>query len=183
MLTRLIDYLKGKRVTALFTNLTHSDSLETTESEISSLMDTWILLRDIEIGGERNRGLYILKSRGMAHSNQIREFLLTDKGIDLLNVYAGPGGVLTGSARAAQEAEEKAKAVLRHDEIEALELDLERKRRMAKSQIENLQAGLEADEAEIKRRINEAKLRQKVLAEEKVDLAKLRKADEKISRK
>ena len=183
MLTRLIDYLKGKRVTALFTNLTHSDSLETTESEISSLMDTWILLRDIEVGGERNRGLYILKSRGMAHSNQIREFLLTDKGIDLLNVYAGPGGVLTGSARAAQEAEEKAKAVLRHDEIEALELDLERKRRMAKSQIENLQAGLEADEAEIKRRINEAKLRQKVLAEEKVDLAKLRKADEKISRK
>ena len=119
----------------------------------------------------------------MAHSNQIREFLLTDKGIDLLDVYVGSGGVLTGSARLAREAEEKANSVLRQDEIEALELDLERKRRMAKSQIENLQAGLEADEAEIRRRMNEAKLRQKVLAEEMVDMAKLRKADEKISKK
>ncbi len=179
MLTRLTDYLKGKRITSLFTNLTHlGGSLEATESEISSLMDTWILLRDIEIRGERNRGLYILKSRGMAHSNQIREFLLSNTGISLLDVYVGPGGVLTGSARVAQEAEEKANAVLKQDEIEALERDLERKRRMTKSQMENLQAGLEADEAEIKKRINEAKLRQKVLVEEKTDMAKLRKSDE-----
>jgi circadian clock protein KaiC len=76
-------------------------------------MDTWLLLRDIEIGGERNRGLFILKSRGMAHSNQIREFLLTDKGIDLINVYLGPGGVLTGAARSAQEAQEKASELMR----------------------------------------------------------------------
>ncbi|HLN45777.1 MAG TPA: circadian clock protein KaiC [Candidatus Sulfotelmatobacter sp.] len=180
MLTRLIDYLKAKGITALFTNLTHlGSSLEATETEISSLMDTWILLRDIEIGGERNRGLYILKSRGMAHSNQIREFLLSNNGINLLDVYIGPGGVLTGSARAAQEAEEKANAVLRRDEIDAMERDLERKRKLAKSQIESLQAGLEAEEIEIKKKINEAKLKQKVVAEERVEMSKMRKADEK----
>ncbi len=180
MLTRLTDYLKSKRITALFTNLTHLGiSLEATESEISSLMDTWILLRDIEIGGERNRGLYILKSRGMAHSNQIREFLLSNKGINLLDVYVGPGGVLTGSARVAKEAEEKANAVLKQDEIDSLERELERKRKVAKSQIESLQAGLEADEVEIRKRINESKLRQKVITEEKVQMAKMRRADQK----
>src|SRR5574341_1165281 len=109
MLTRLIDFLKANRITALFTNLSHAGgALELTEFGISSMMDTWLLLRDIELGGERNRGMYILKSRGMAHSNQIREFLLSDRGIDLVNVYTGPGGVLTGSARSAQEAAEKA---------------------------------------------------------------------------
>ena len=98
-------------VTTLLTDLVHfGNSLEQTNEEISSLIDTWILLRDIEINGERNRGLYILKSRGMAHSNQIREVLLSDRGIELVDVYLGPGGVLTGSARAAQEAKEKAEA-------------------------------------------------------------------------
>lgn len=81
---------------------------ETTDLQISSLIDTWLLLRDIELGGERNRGLYILKSRGMAHSNQIREFGLTDHGIDLIDAYLGPEGVLTGSMRLAQEARESA---------------------------------------------------------------------------
>lgn len=179
VLTRLIDYLKGKGITALFTNLSHlGGSLEATELEISSLMDTWILVRDMETGGERNRGLYILKSRGMPSSNQIREFLLSEKGIQLLDVYIGPGGVLTGSARAAREAEEKANATLRQDEIYALERKLERKRKAIKSQMENLQADLEADEAEIKKKINEAKHRQKTLAEDRQEMAKLRKADE-----
>jgi circadian clock protein KaiC len=113
MLLRLIDFLKANQITAFFTNLSHGGTTEQTEFGISSLMDTWLLLRDIEIGGERNRGLYILKSRGMAHSNQIREFLLTDKGIDLVDVYLGPAGVLTGSARATQEAQEKASETLR----------------------------------------------------------------------
>ena len=108
-LMRLIDFLKQKQITSMFTDLTHGgDALEQTREGISSLMDTWLLLRDIEIGGERNRGLYVLKSRGMAHSNQIREFLLSDRGIDIVDVYLGPGGVLTGSARVAQEAQEKA---------------------------------------------------------------------------
>jgi circadian clock protein KaiC len=184
MLTRLIDYLKGKGITALFTNLSHlGSSLESTESEISSLMDAWILLRDIEIGGERNRGLYVLKSRGMPHSNQIREFLLSDKGINLLDVYVGPGGVLTGSARASKEAEEKANAALTKDEIDALQRELERKQKAVQSQIENLQANLEADEDEIKKRIMEAKLRQKTIGDERQEMAKLRKADEKSTPK
>jgi circadian clock protein KaiC len=183
MLTRLIDYLKAKRITAMFTNLTHLGNLEATESEISSLMDTWVLLRDIELCGERNRGLYILKSRGMSHSNQIREFLLSEKGINLLDIYVGPSGVLTGSARAAQEAEERANAVLRQDEIDTLQRELERKRKVVQSQVENLQADLEADEQEIKKKINEAKLRQKVISDQRLEMGKLRRSDEKPAQK
>ncbi|MCX5883554.1 MAG: circadian clock protein KaiC, partial [Deltaproteobacteria bacterium] len=109
ILTRLIDYLKMKKISTFLTDLTHFiGSLEHTSEEISSLIDTWLLLRDIERNGERNRGLYILKSRGMAHSNQIQEFLLTNQGIDLIDIYTGSGEVLTGSARATQGAEEKA---------------------------------------------------------------------------
>jgi circadian clock protein KaiC len=111
MLTRLIDFLKVQNVTAFLTNLTGGgEELETTDAEISSLVDTWLLLRDIELNGERNRAMYVLKSRGMAHSNQIREFLLTDRGIDLIDPYLGPEGVLMGSARQAQQAREKAVA-------------------------------------------------------------------------
>ena len=106
MLMRLIDFLKSQRITAVLTSLTHGgDALETTQSSVSSLIDTWLLVRDIESRGERNRGLYVLKSRGMAHSNQIREFLLTDHGIDLLDVERGPDGVLIGSMRSARQSE------------------------------------------------------------------------------
>lgn len=109
MLTRLIDSLKAKGITAMFTSLTSGNMvIESSEVGISSLIDTWISVREIEAVGERNRGLYILKSRGMRHSNQVREFVLTDKGVDLIEVYVGPGGVLTGSARKAQEAFERA---------------------------------------------------------------------------
>lgn len=180
MLTRLVDYLKGKHVTAMFTNLSHQASpTESTESEISSLMDTWILVRDIELGGERNRGLYVLKSRGMPHSNQIREFLITDKGIDLLDVYVGPNGVLTGSARVAREAEEKAHAVARQNELESLERELERKQKAAESRIAEVQAGLAADEVDLKNKIAEAKLRQKALANERKEMAAYRGEDKK----
>ena len=108
MLMRLIDYLKSQQITCVFVSLTHNgNAREQTEAGISSLIDTWILLRDIELGGERNRGMYVLKSRGMAHSNQIREFLLTNNGIELRDVYVGPEGVLTGSMRLAQESRER----------------------------------------------------------------------------
>ena len=94
-----------KKISTFLTDLTHyGGSLEHTSEEVSSLIDTWLLLRDIELNGERNRGLYVLKSRGMAHSNQIQEFLLTNQGIDLIDVYTGSGEVLTGSARAVQQA-------------------------------------------------------------------------------
>ena len=119
-------------------------------SDISSLIDTWLLLRDIESGGERNRGLYVLKSRGMAHSNQIREFRLTDHGVELLDVYLGPGGVLTGSARLAQEARERAEETLREQEIERKQAQVEAERKALEAQIAALQAKLTAAEQEMK---------------------------------
>jgi circadian clock protein KaiC len=108
MVLRIVDMLKARNITTLFTSLTGAgEAAEQSMIGISSLIDTWLLLRIFEANGERNRGLYILKSRGMAHSNQVREFLLTDKGAELVDVYIGPEGVLTGSARMAQELKEK----------------------------------------------------------------------------
>jgi circadian clock protein KaiC len=149
MLLRLLDFLKGRGITVLMTSLTGgSRALESTEIGLSSLMDTWILLRDIEIGGERNRGLYVLKSRGMAHSNQIREFLMTDHGIELLDVYTGPEGVLTGSARASQEARERAEAVARREEAGRRQRELERRRQALEAQMAALRAELAAADEE-----------------------------------
>ncbi len=129
MLLRLVDFLKAGQVTAFFTNLTSGGRpWESTDVGISSLIDTWMLLRDIESGGERNRGLYVLKSRGMKHSNQIREFVITPEGIQLEDVYIGPEGVLTGSLRTAQEARERAEAMRLQDELEAKQREVERLR-------------------------------------------------------
>lgn len=178
MLSRLIDFLKANQITALFTNLSHAGgSLEQTEFGISSLMDTWIMLRDIEIGGERNRGLYILKSRGMAHSNQIREFLLTDKGIDLVDVYLGPAGVLTGAARIAQEAQEKAANLIRKEEIDRKKHELEHKRRTIEAQIEALRSESEAMEEEVNNLTRTEEMMEKTLVEERRDMGRLRKAE------
>jgi circadian clock protein KaiC len=101
MLTRMVDFLKSQQITALFTHLNRgNDNVETTEFAISSIMDVWILVRDIENNGERNRGIYILKARGMGHSNQIREFLLTDDGVELVDVFRDPSGAVhIGTAR------------------------------------------------------------------------------------
>ncbi|MDP4224569.1 MAG: circadian clock protein KaiC [Bacteroidota bacterium] len=146
---RLIDYLKNNLITAFFTSLTSGgEDLEKTDIFISSLIDTWILLRDIELGGERNRGIYILKSRGMAHSNQIREFMLTDHGIKLRDVYIGMEGVLTGSARVAQEAREREIKLLKQQELQFRKLEVERKRKVLEAKIASLRAEFEAEEAE-----------------------------------
>ncbi|MDZ7767310.1 MAG: circadian clock protein KaiC [Melioribacteraceae bacterium] len=149
MLLRLVDFLKMENITAMFASLTGSgENQELTDMSISSLIDTWLLLRDIEFGGERNRGLYILKSRGMAHSNQIREFKLTDKGIDLIEVYIGPEGVLTGSARLVQEAKNKEEQLLYQLEIERKQLELEFKRAATGAHISALKAKLKVTESE-----------------------------------
>ena len=179
MLTRLIDFLKMNQITALFTTLTSAGGAPRTDGSWASLplADTWLLLRDIEIGGERNRGLYILKSRGMAHSNQIREFLLTDKGIDLLDVYVGPSGVLTGSARLAQEAREKGTEVACQQEMELKKRNLESKRKALEAQIAALRAELETGTAEMNKIGAQEKERRKRLLDERKALARLRKAD------
>ncbi len=149
MTTRLIDFLKAGQITGFFISLSNVDgNLEKTEISISSLMDTWLLLRDIEINGERNRGMYVLKSRGMAHSNQIREFVLTNKGIRLLKVYLGSEGVLTGSARVAQEAKEKEAALERSQRSELAAAELERKRKSMEARITAMRAEFEAEKQE-----------------------------------
>jgi circadian clock protein KaiC len=178
MLTRLLDQLKLDRVTTVLTILTQeSPTSESTDVDISSLADTWIQLRGIEFGGERNRGMYIIKSRGMAHSNQIREFVLTDKGVNLLDVYVGPSGVLTGSARLSREAQEKAKDLVRQQDAQIKQLHLERKRKAMEAQIADIRAEFKTEEAEVKKFIKQEKLRQQKVSQDREAMAQIRKAD------
>lgn len=178
MLLRLVDFLKMKRVTAFFTSLTSTnDNIEIPDFYISSLIDTWLLLRDIEIGGERNRGLYVLKSRGMAHSNQIREFRLTNHGIELLDVYVGADGVLTGSARLSQETKDEAEQLLRQQEIGSKQFGLERKREAMEAQIVVLRSEFEAEKSEALKVIGIKKASNERFTQDKAKMAKSRKGD------
>jgi circadian clock protein KaiC len=175
----LIDFLKMKGITAFCTDLTSvGGSLERTDVGISSLMDTWLLLQVIEGSGERNRGLFILKSRGMEHSNQVREYRLTDNGAVLQDVYVGSGGVLTGAGRVAQEAKEKAENLERNQEIERKQRDIERKKAVIEAQIEALRASFEAEKDDLERAIAREKLHQKKLVEESQAMARSRKSDD-----
>lgn len=178
MLLRLVDFLKMKRVTAFFTSLTSAgDTMEMSDVYISSLIDTWMLVRDLEIGGERNRGLYVLKSRGMAHSNQIREFRLTNHGIELLDVYVGSEGVLTGSARLSQETKDDAEQLLRQQEIGTKQFGLERKRDAMEAQIIVLRSEFQAEEAEALKIITIEKARNERFTQDKVKMGKSRRGD------
>ncbi|MBU4527075.1 MAG: circadian clock protein KaiC, partial [Desulfomicrobium sp.] len=182
MLSRLIDFLKMKEVTAFCTDLTSvGGSLERTDVGISSLMDTWILLQIIEGNGERNRGLSILKSRGMEHSNQIREYCLTDNGADLVDVYVGAGRVMTGAARAVQEAKDKFEILERNQEIERKQRDIERKEAVIEAQITALRSGFEAEKDEVERAITRASQHQEIIIEESQAMARTRKADALLS--
>lgn len=152
-LMRLIDHLKKHEITAVFTSLTTGSSSpsapEDSQVAVSSLMDVWLLLRNHEMNGERNRTLFVMKARGMSHSNQVREFILSDEGLSLVNAYVGTDGVLTGSSRVAQEAREEAEAELRvQDHARKLRL-LASKRKAIESQIVALQADLESEAAEL----------------------------------
>jgi len=176
ILTRLIDYLKMKKISTFLTDLTHfTGSLEHTSEEISSLIDTWLLLRDIELNGERNRGLYILKSRGMAHSNQIQEFLLTNQGIGLIDIYTGSGEVLTGSARAVQQAGEKASELVRGREVDRRLREQERKKNALEAKIAALRAEFDVESEELHLMAEEERKKQAVLAEDRLEMAHLRK--------
>jgi circadian clock protein KaiC len=178
MVTRLIDFLKMRGITTLMNNLTSGgDALEKTNIDISSLVDTWLLLRDIELGGERNRAMYILKSRGMAHSNQIREFLITGDGIDLLDVYVGPEGVLTGSARQSQEARERAETLAREQELQRRRRERERKREALEARITAMRKEFEIEDEESQRAIGEGLTRESVLAQDRQAMALKRKGD------
>lgn len=154
MLTRLIDFFKERQITTLFLSLTSGGSFaEQSEVGISSLIDTWLVLREMEVNGERNRGLYVVKSRGMAHSNQVREFLLTSRGIKLVDVYLGAEGVLTGSARVAQEQRGREEQAIRRQELERQKLTLQSKRQAMEGQIAALRAQFLAEQKEAERLI------------------------------
>lgn len=178
MLTRMLDFLKSKQITSFFTSLTGSgDSEQQSEVGISSLMDTWLLLRNLEANGERNRGLYVMKSRGTAHSNQVREFVLSDRGIELIDVYVGEGTVLTGSARVAQEARERAEALAARQLIEVKQREIERNRAVAEAEISALRARVAAEEEDLKRLSTGSVIRAENLATMKSELSLRRMAD------
>jgi circadian clock protein KaiC len=178
MLTRMVDFLKTQQITAIFTSLTAgSGTLEANEADVSSLMDSWLLLKTIEVGGEMNRALYMLKSRGMAHSNQIREFLLTNDGLRLLDVYLGSEGVLTGAARVSQEGREKAAGTSRRQQQETRGRELERKRRIFDARLLMLRAEFEVEEEAIQQTISESKLLDKELLHDRGQMVRSREAD------
>jgi len=178
MLSRLIDYLKMAQITAFCADLTTvGANLERTEVGISSLMDTWLLLQTLEGSGERNRGLYILKSRGMAHSNQIREFLMSDQGIQLRDVYIGSDGVLTGSARIVQEARETAASIEHRQEIERKQREIERNKTLIAARIAALQAQLESEKDDLELVIAKEKQRDEAIVQGSRAIAMNRKAD------
>jgi circadian clock protein KaiC len=178
MLMRLADFLKTNQITTLFTSLTSGGSpSELTNVAISALIDTWLMLRDIESGGERNRALSILKSRGMAHSNQIRECLLSSQGVELCEVYVGAGGVMTGSARLAQEALEQAGKLTRKQETERRQLELESKRLALEAHIDAMRAEFLVRETEALKIIGQEQAQEAQLLRERVEMGLSRKAD------
>ncbi|MDP2047114.1 MAG: ATPase domain-containing protein, partial [Deltaproteobacteria bacterium] len=177
VLMRLVDFFKNQQITSLFTNLTHSGELEETTTGVSSLMDTWLLLLSVESSGERNRVFQLLKSRGMAHSNQMREFIITDKGIDMVDVYLGPGGVFTGAARLQQEAQEKIEALGVKEQMEHRRRVLDRKRQIMEAQVAALQTEISAEEEELQTLKDKSKLQQEIAAAQRGRLALARNAD------
>jgi circadian clock protein KaiC len=178
MMIRLIDFLKQRQITAFLTNLTSGgEALERTDVEISSIVDTWLFMRDIELDGERNRALYVLKSRGMAHSNQLREFLLTPDGVDLQDVYVGPEGVLTGSSRLSQEAREKADVLARRQDAERKDRDRMRKREALEARIAALRKEFEVEEAEAEASKVEDVSREETIADDREAMSRSRQAD------
>ncbi len=178
LLIRLIDFLKTRQITALFTSLIHGErDIETTDIGISSLMDVWLMLRDSEHNGERNRLLYVLKARGMAHSNQVREFRLTPEGIRMIDVYVGPAGVLTGTARLAQEARERDAEAARREEVERRARELQQRHLALQAQIDALRLELETNVIERERLLAQAEQQHAASLRDRVAMALARHAD------
>jgi circadian clock protein KaiC len=175
---RLVDFFKTHKITTVLTHLNvGGNPLEQTDLGISSLMDTWLLLRDEESSGERNRLLFVLKSRGMKHSHQVREFRLTDTGVQLVDVYLGAGGVMAGTARTIQEAQEKAEALVRQQAIERKQHEIERKRQIMEVQVQALQAEFETQKEEIEQMIQQEKLQEQTLLQDRRLRAQMRYSD------
>jgi len=168
-----------EQITVMFTALTLNTVVtEQTDEGVSSLVDTWLLVRDIELNGERNRGMYIMKSRGMKHSNQVREFVISDNGIDLLEVYLGPDGVLTGSARESQRLQERTTEVLRDNAMNLKDREIDRKRKVLQAKIASLQTEFESTEEELNRVYVEEQLIKDVTKKNREEITRLRRGDD-----
>jgi circadian clock protein KaiC len=171
MLIRLIDFLQAEQITVMFTALSLNNIVsEQTDEGVSSLVDAWLLVRDIESNGERNRGMYIMKSRGMKHSNQVREFVITDEGLDLIDVYLGPEGVLTGSAREAQQLSEVTGEALRTHAVGRKDVEIQRKRKVLEAKISSLQEEFDSVQDELNKSYIEEELRKEVLEKNRKQL-------------
>jgi circadian clock protein KaiC len=182
MLTRQVDFLKARGVTALFTSLVvDPEHASTTDQQLASLVDTWLFLRSTEGNGEHNRVLYVLKSRGMAHSNQIREFLLTSQGIELADVYVGPQGVLTGSARQAQEAKELSDGTARKEDLEQRQASLGRRREAVEAQTATLWREFEDEAKIVERLLSDGSTGVRDRAGQRAEQGRLRRADDDVS--
>jgi circadian clock protein KaiC len=178
MLTRLIDFLKVRQVTGMFTSLTTArNEIEDSQVGVSSLMDAWVLVKNIESNGERNRGLYILKARGIAHSNQVREFVLTDHGVELLDAYVGLEGVLMGSARISQLARESEAEVQRSHITQRKQNELKRKQQLYEAQLAALKGQYETERDAILRELDEETNRRKLAATQRQEMSRIRRAD------
>ena len=177
MLTRLVDYLKSEKITSLSTSLVTDARAAEAAAGVSSLMDTWINLQDMESNGERNRGIMIMKSRGMGHSNQVREFSLTDRGLVIADPYLGPSGIVTGSARAAREVQEEAALIEQKNELNRKKRELERKRKVMQAKIEELKAAFETDREELERIAGEGREKERARAAQRGLMARMRMAD------
>jgi circadian clock protein KaiC len=180
MLVRLIDFIKVNQITAMFTDIGNIELSESTGVGVSSLMDTWILLKSLESYGERNRGIYVLKARGMNHSNQIREFAITSKGINLIDAYSGADGVLAGTARVAQEALDNASLLLRNQETERKHRESKRKKLSFEAEFALLKSKYETEEDELNRAIQQETVGEAALLHERRKIAGLRSSDETV---
>jgi circadian clock protein KaiC len=177
MLTRQVDFLKSRGVTTLFTSLTSGAEPGGPEQQLASLVDTWLLVKTLEGNGELNRVLYVLKARGMSHSNQIREFLLTDQGIELADVYVGAQGVLTGSARQAQEALEASDGKTLAQNLEQRRVNLERRREAVEAQTAALWREFEDEADSVGQMLNNGSVGAEDVAGQRAEQGRLRGAD------
>lgn len=175
ILIRLIDFLQTELITVMFTALTLNNVMnDQTDEGVSSLVDAWLLVRDVELGGERNKGMYIMKSRGMKHSNQIREFVITDNGLDLVDVFLSENGILIGSAREAEQLKEQTGELLRDYRLNVKDREILRRRKVLESEIARLQTEFESTEEELNTIYKEDELKKQIARNNREEMTRIR---------
>jgi circadian clock protein KaiC len=176
ILIRLLDFLQQEQITVMFTSLSQSSNTTNNQEEnVSSLVDVWIAVQDIELNGERNRGIYVLKSRGMKCSNQVREFVITDHGIEVVELMIGPEGVLVGSAREAYELEKAKENVLRKHAVDKKNKEIERRKNILDNKIRSLTSKFEMDREALNNKEMEEELTKEVTESNRKEIMKGRK--------